>query len=230
MYTTDVLNQELEKYCAYMQCTLPLVKHVRGCSIQNANARFIPNEPVADEYTIELSSSFYDMDVQNQQATLWHEFTHLYDWHFYNIPKEQKYIIMYTYSEAHATEIQYRKLLALNTTQTIGKEIRFLRNTSKQQYKQTVAELLLQTKEAFQKLQEHKSSDMLTEFIRCLSYYCGCCLLFNSKLQKEYIGTLQCISRKYKSCILDYACAIISRDYNSILAERDKLLNIVMFH
>ena len=230
MYTVDLLNQELEKYCVYMNCHLPNVTNIQHCDISGAIAKFVPDKPSLNEYTIQISPSLYEKDLYRQQAIIWHEFTHLYDWHFYNAEKQDITKILYTYSEAHATEIEYRKLLSLNTKQTIGAEDRFLKITTKRTYKEEMAQMLFDVQESIQDFQNSKSSDTLTDVIRVLSYYCGGCLLFNNKIRTAYVLSLQKLIPIYGKCLTNYADAIFSRNCNIILQARQTIIDTLMFN
>lgn len=230
MHTLETINEELKDYCTYMNCELPPIVHLQHCELDRIKAKFLPDTPTKGEHTIILTPIFYNQDIQNQQATLWHEFTHLYDWYFNDIKSDSLTVFLYTYSEAHATEIQYRKLLSLNTRQTIGKETRLINDSKKQPYKNTVALYLLNAKEQFEKFQSNKSNDNLTEFVRLLSYYCGCCMLYNSTIQKAYVNSLVYISDKYKQYFIDYANAVLGRDFDNVDTTRKELILNIMFH
>lgn len=230
MYTLETINIELQKYCKYMNCNLPPVVHLKHTEPNDYKAKFIPDTPKQGEYTIELTPFFYNQDIQNQEATLWHEFTHLYDWYYNDIDDSDKTIFLYSYSEAHATEIQYRKLLGLNTRQTIGKEIRSLKDTSKKSYKTLCASYLNNAKIAFEKFQVNKATDSLTNFMRILSYYCGCCLIYNNTYRSAFIDSLKYISDEHEQFLIDYANAISSRNIKNIRVARDELIKRIMFY
>ena len=60
MYTLETINQELKKYCKYMNCDLPSVVYLQHTNEDGYKAKFIPNEPAKDEYTIKISHHFYE--------------------------------------------------------------------------------------------------------------------------------------------------------------------------
>lgn len=89
---------------------------------------------------------------------------------------------------------------------------------------------MLNAKEQFEKFQSNKSNDNLTEFVRLLSYYCGCCMLYNSTIQKAYVNSLVYISDKYKQYFIDYANAVLGRDFDNVDTTRKELILNIMFH
>lgn len=177
MFTLDEINDEISKLNKYLKYNVPQIMSFEYIDTNDFYGQVKREEITNNDYIIRFSNCLDDCVQQYQKSVIWHEATHIHD----IIDLQNKYPdkdispIIVSYSEAHATEIQLRYLLKLNSSEIIDQKKRYLpyKSNNKEVLGNITANYINQSVQYIKNYNVSRKPKDFKAFISNYCYFCG---------------------------------------------------------
>lgn len=177
MFTLEEINDEISKLNKYLKYNVPQIISFEYIDTNEFYGQVKREEITNNDYIIHFSNCLDDCVQQYQKSVIWHEATHIHD----IIEIKNKYpdkdisSIIASYSEAHATEIQLRYLLKLNSSEIIDQKKRYLpyKTNNKDVLGNITANYINQSVQYIKNFIISKNPKDFKSFINNYCYFCG---------------------------------------------------------
>lgn len=111
MFTLEMINNEKVKFINYTNLEIPQITKVSYDETDEDELTYIlPKEIDQDGCIIHVCEKMHNNPIKYQYASIWHEFTHIYDCISLK-DNDNSLAIMQTYSEARAKSVELKYLM-----------------------------------------------------------------------------------------------------------------------
>lgn len=177
MFTLEEINDEISKLNKYLKYNVPQIISLKYIDTNEFYGQVKREEITNNDYIIYFSNCLDDCVQQYQKSVIWHEATHIRD----IIEIKNKYpdkdisSIIASYSEAHATEIQLRYLLKLNSSEIIDQKERYLpyKTNNREFLGNITANYINQSVQYIKIFNASRNPKDFKSFINNYCYFCG---------------------------------------------------------
>lgn len=226
MFTKEEIDKLRLEYIKYTSFIIPEIDDVVYENTDRFYGEINHNEISFGKYIIHLSNSLNSCPIEFQNAVVYHEFTHIYDYITNaSLSKNQIDGFMHTYSEAHAEAIKLRHLLKLDMKRKINQGIRYLEsNNGKSDIGTVTSTYLNQSLTSYTLFTQEKLPKHFYNFLHSYCHFCG---YMTIRIQKEATiiidGILEKFPPQYRGDLKELYYSIEKKNFQKCCEIHDKL-------
>lgn len=226
MFTKEEINNLRQEYIKYTTYEIPEIHNIVYEDTNDFFGQILNPEISSGNYIIHLSNSLNSCPKEFQEAVVYHEFTHIYDYICNeSLFKTQIECIMHTYSEAHAEAIKLRYLLNLDMKRKINQGVRRLKDSvGKSDIGTVTSTYLNQSLTSYMLFLEEKVPKHFYKFLHAYCHFCGFLTIRTPKDTAILLdGILEKFPSQYRNDLKELYYAINKHDLQKCCEIHSKL-------